>query len=112
MRAERLRGIPLAERTGAINLGQGFPDVDGPASMVAAAVDALQRGANQYPPGIGIPPLREAIARHQQRHYGLDLDPDTQVVVTTGCTANEAVERVVRAPHLARLPDMGTIVNF
>ncbi len=76
----------LAVRTGAINLGQGFPDVDGPASMVAAAVDALRGGANQYPPGIGIPPLREAIARHQQRHYGLDLDPDTQVVVTTGCT--------------------------
>jgi N-succinyldiaminopimelate aminotransferase len=75
----------LAVRTGAINLGQGFPDVDGPASMVAAAVDALRGGANQYPPGIGIASLRQAIARHQQRHYGLDLDPDTQVVVTTGC---------------------------
>jgi N-succinyldiaminopimelate aminotransferase len=95
MRAERLRGIPptifsemsrLAVRTGAMNLGQGFPDSDGPPSMVARAVDALEHGANQYPPGIGIPALREAIARHQRRHYGLDLDPNTQVVVTTGCT--------------------------
>ncbi len=95
MRAERIRGIPttifsemsaLAVRTGSINLGQGFPDADGPRSMIARAVRALETGANQYPPGIGIPALRQAIARHQQRHYGLSLDPDTQVVVTTGCT--------------------------
>jgi N-succinyldiaminopimelate aminotransferase len=76
----------LAVRTGSVNLGQGFPDADGPRSMVDGAVAALRGGRNQYPPGIGIPALREAIARHQQRHYGLDLDPDTEVVVTTGCT--------------------------
>lgn len=93
--AHRLDGIPptifstmsaLAIRTGAINLGQGFPDVDGPASTIARATEALRSGANQYAPGIGVPALREAIARHQQRHYGLSLDPDTEVVVTTGCT--------------------------
>ena len=76
----------LAVRTGAVNLGQGFPDVDGPPSVIAAAVLALEGGANQYAPGIGVPALRHAIARHQQRHYGLEVDPDSQVVVTTGCT--------------------------
>ena len=76
----------LAVRTGAVNLGQGFPDVDGPPEVIAAAVAALESGANQYAPGIGIPALRQAIARHQQRHYGIELDPDTEVVVTTGCT--------------------------
>jgi N-succinyldiaminopimelate aminotransferase len=76
----------LAVRTGAINLGQGFPDQDGPKSVVLRAVNALETGHNQYPPGVGKPELRQAIARHQQRHYGVDLDPDTQVVVTTGCT--------------------------
>jgi N-succinyldiaminopimelate aminotransferase len=76
----------LAVRTGAVNLGQGFPDVDGPPSVIAAAVQALEGGANQYAPGIGVPALRHAIARHQQRHYGLEVDPDSQVVVTTGCT--------------------------
>ena len=76
----------LAVRTGALNLGQGFPDVDGPPSVIAAAVEALQHGANQYAPGAGTGDLRAAVARHQQRHYGLDLDPDREVVVTTGCT--------------------------
>ncbi len=76
----------LAVRTGAINLGQGFPDVDGPASVIEAARAALENGANQYAPGLGIPSLRGAIARHQQRHYGLAVDPDREVVVTTGCT--------------------------
>jgi len=93
--AQRVRSIPptifsemsaLAVRTGAINLGQGFPDADGPPSVIASAVAALQGGANQYAPGIGVPALRQAIARHQLRHYGLDLDPDREVVVTTGCT--------------------------
>jgi N-succinyldiaminopimelate aminotransferase len=93
--AHRLDGIPptifttmsaLAVRTGAVNLGQGFPDADGPASVLEAARDAIAAGANQYAPGNGVPVLRQAIARHQQRHYGLDLDPDSQVVVTTGCT--------------------------
>lgn len=95
MPAQRLRDIPptifsemsaLALRTGSINLGQGFPDRDGPPSVIARAVAALEGGANQYAPGIGIPQLRHAIARHQQRHYGIELDPDTEVVVTTGCT--------------------------
>ncbi|TYL45389.1 pyridoxal phosphate-dependent aminotransferase [Nocardioides sp. BGMRC 2183] len=76
----------LAVRTGAINLGQGFPDADGPPEVVAAAVAALREGRNQYAPGIGIPALRTAIADHQRRHYGIDLDPDTQIAVTTGCT--------------------------
>lgn len=76
----------LAARTGAVNLGQGFPDTDGPAELLAAAADAVRHGPNQYAPGIGLPALRQAIARHQQRHYGLDPDPDTGVVVTTGCT--------------------------
>ncbi|GEP34608.1 aminotransferase [Nocardioides szechwanensis] len=93
--ARRLDGIPptifsqmsaLAVRTGSVNLGQGFPDVDGPPEVVARAVRALEEGANQYAPGIGVPALRQAIARHQQRHYGIELDPDSQVVVTTGCT--------------------------
>ena len=93
--ADRLSTIPptvfsefsaLAVRTGALNLGQGFPDVDGPPSVIAAAVEALESGANQYAPGKGIPALREAISRHQQRHYGLEPDPETEVIVTTGCT--------------------------
>nr|WP_231123963.1 pyridoxal phosphate-dependent aminotransferase [Nocardioides sambongensis] len=76
----------LAVRTGSVNLGQGFPDADGPAAVIAAAVDALRTGRNQYAPGTGVPELRTAIADHQRRHYGIDLDPDTQVTVTTGCT--------------------------
>ena len=94
-RARRLDGIgttiftemsALAVRTGAVNLGQGFPDRDGPPEVIARAVAALQGGANQYAPGPGVPALRQAIARHQQRHYGIELDPDSEVVVTTGCT--------------------------
>lgn len=93
--ASRLAGIgptiftemsTLAARTGAVNLGQGFPDVDGPPAVVERAVRALREGENQYAPGPGRPELREAIAAHQQRHYGIDLDPASQVVVTTGCT--------------------------
>ncbi len=80
----------LALRTGSVNLGQGFPDDDGPAELLAAARDAIDAGHNQYAPGIGVPPLREAIAVHQQRHYGIDLDPDREVVVTTGCTEGVA----------------------
>mgnify|MGYP001161915491 CR=1 FL=1 len=76
----------LAVRTGSLNLGQGFPDVDGPPEVIAEALAALEGGANQYAPGVGVPALRQAVARHQQRHYGLELDPDRQVVVTTGCT--------------------------
>ncbi|HEX6567538.1 MAG TPA: pyridoxal phosphate-dependent aminotransferase [Acidimicrobiales bacterium] len=76
----------LATRTGAINLGQGFPDYDGPAAVLDTAVAAIRSGHNQYPPGRGVPALREAIARHQRRFYGLGYDPDTEVLVTAGAT--------------------------
>jgi N-succinyldiaminopimelate aminotransferase len=76
----------LAVRTGAINLGQGFPDTDGPSEIADAAIDAIRAGHNQYPPGIGIPELRTAIAAHQQHWYGLDFDADTEVLVTAGAT--------------------------
>src|SRR5919107_2664391 len=76
----------LAAQTGAINLGQGFPDTDGPAEVLEAAVDAMRDGVNQYPPGPGIPALREAIAAHQKRFRGIELDPDGEVLVTTGAT--------------------------
>ncbi|MGH3448254.1 MAG: aminotransferase class I/II-fold pyridoxal phosphate-dependent enzyme, partial [Nocardioidaceae bacterium] len=76
----------LARRTGAINLGQGYPDDEGPAEIVEAAVEALRAGRNQYPPGIGIPELRTAVAEHQRRFYGISLDPDSEVIVSTGAT--------------------------
>jgi N-succinyldiaminopimelate aminotransferase len=76
----------LALETGAINLGQGFPDTDGPAEVKQAAVDAIEAGHNQYPPGIGVPVLRHAIAEHQQRFYGLTYDADAEVLVTAGAT--------------------------
>ncbi|MEU6641202.1 pyridoxal phosphate-dependent aminotransferase [Saccharomonospora sp. NPDC046836] len=75
----------LAARTDAVNLGQGFPDTDGPAGMLAAARDALFGGANQYPPGPGRPELRAAIARHRTR-YGTHYDPDIEILVTAGAT--------------------------
>ncbi len=93
--ARRLRSIPptifsemsaLALRTGSVNLGQGFPDQDGPASVVDAAVEALRSGRNQYAPGPGVPELRAAIAAHQARHYGIPLNPDGEVIVTAGAT--------------------------
>lgn len=103
--ARRLHGLgttifaemsALATRTGAVNLGQGFPDTDGPEAMLEAAVTALRSGEhNQYPPGPGIAPLRAAIAAHQQRFYGLELDPDTEVLVTAGAT--EAVAATLLA---------------
>ena len=77
----------LATATGSINLGQGFPDTDGPEEVREAAVRALREGhGNQYPPGPGIPELRQAIAEHQQRFHGLTYDPDTEVLVTAGAT--------------------------
>ena len=84
----------LALRTGAINLGQGFPDTDGPASLLSDAAANLQGGINQYPPGVGVPELRSAVAEHQRRFYGLDVDPDT-VLITTGAT--EAIASAVLA---------------
>ncbi len=85
----------LATATGALNLGQGFPDADGPAWVREAAVEAIRAGANQYPPGRGIPALRRAIADHQERHHGLMLDPETQVLVTAGAT--EAITAAILA---------------
>jgi N-succinyldiaminopimelate aminotransferase len=76
----------LALQTGAINLGQGFPDEDGPAEISAAAQAAIAAGANQYAPGKGILELREAVAVHQERFYGLTPDPQTEIIVTTGAT--------------------------
>jgi len=76
----------LAVRTGSINLGQGFPDTDGPLEVAEAAIAAIRAGHNQYPPGPGIPELRSAIAEHQRRFYGLDYDPDAEILVTAGAT--------------------------
>ncbi|MHC3000326.1 aminotransferase class I/II-fold pyridoxal phosphate-dependent enzyme [Microbacterium sp. HJ5] len=76
----------LAAETGAINLGQGFPDEDGPAEVLEAAREAIARGVNQYPPGRGIPDLLSAVAEHQRRFYGISLDPGTEVLVTAGAT--------------------------
>lgn len=76
----------LAARIGAVNLGQGFPDEDGPAAMLEAARTAITDGVNQYPPGPGILALREAIARQRKRHFGIDYDPETEVLVTVGAT--------------------------
>ncbi|MFI2377189.1 pyridoxal phosphate-dependent aminotransferase [Streptomyces sp. NPDC018964] len=77
----------LALRTGSINLGQGFPDTDGPEEVREAAVRALRDGrGNQYPPGPGVPELRTAVAAHQKHRYGLSYDPDTEVLVTAGAT--------------------------
>ncbi len=77
----------LAVRTGAINLGQGFPDTDGPEEVREAAVRALRDGrGNQYPPGPGVPELRTAVTEHQRRWYGLGFDPDTEVLITAGAT--------------------------
>ena len=76
----------LAARTGAINLGQGFPDEDGPAEVLEAARQAIADGVNQYPPGIGMPVLREAISAHQRRWYGLEVDAASEVLVTAGAT--------------------------
>ncbi len=101
---ERMRGFgetifaemsALAARTGAINLGQGFPDTDGPTSVAEAAIDAIRAGHNQYPPGIGIPELRQAVADHQRRFYDIDLDPDTEVLITAGAT--EAIAATILA---------------
>lgn len=86
----------LAEATGSVNLGQGFPDTDGPREIAQAAAAAILDGhGNQYPPGPGVPELRQAIAEHQRRFYGLGLDPDTEVLVTAGAT--EAVAAALLA---------------
>ena len=93
--ASRLRGFgasifaemtALAVSTGSVNLGQGFPDYDGPAEVLRIAQEQIAAGANQYPPGTGQPDLRAAICEHQKRFWGMDLDPDTDVLVTMGAT--------------------------
>jgi aspartate/methionine/tyrosine aminotransferase len=76
----------LAVQHGAINLGQGFPDYDGPSDVIHAAAAALLDGRNQYPPMTGLPELRNAVAHHNRRFYGLELNPDAEVVVTSGAT--------------------------
>ncbi|MBV5246536.1 pyridoxal phosphate-dependent aminotransferase [Mycolicibacterium sp. PAM1] len=76
----------LAAHVGAVNLGQGFPDEDGPPAMLKAAENAIADGVNQYPPGLGSAPLRQAIADQRRRRYGTVYDPDTEVLVTVGAT--------------------------
>jgi N-succinyldiaminopimelate aminotransferase len=83
----------LAARVGAVNLGQGFPDEDGPPAMLKTAENAIAEGVNQYPPGLGIAPLREAIAAQRLRHFGIEYDADTEVLVTVGAT--EAIAAAV-----------------
>ncbi|MFM9878040.1 MAG: aminotransferase class I/II-fold pyridoxal phosphate-dependent enzyme [Rhodoglobus sp.] len=96
----------LATSTGAINLGQGFPDEDGPTEVLEAAREAISAGLNQYPPGTGMPVLREAIAAHQKRFYGIEVDAATHVLVTAGAT--EAI-----AATLLALTDTGDeVVTF
>jgi N-succinyldiaminopimelate aminotransferase len=93
--------------TGAINLGQGFPDVDGPREIAQAAADAIMTGkGNQYPPGPGIPELRKAVAEHQRRFYGLDYDPDTEVLITAGAT------EAIAAALLALLEPGDEVIAF
>ncbi len=83
----------LAARIGAVNLGQGFPDEDGPPAMLKAAQDAIAEGFNQYPPGMGVAALRQGVAAQRKRHFGIDYDPDTEVLVTVGAT--EAIAAAV-----------------
>jgi N-succinyldiaminopimelate aminotransferase len=86
-----------AAATGSVNLGQGFPDVDGPPAIARKAAEAVLAGhGNQYPPATGIPELRQAVARHQRRFYGLGYDPDTEVLITAGAT--EAIAAALLAP--------------
>ncbi|MFD5231339.1 pyridoxal phosphate-dependent aminotransferase [Streptomyces qaidamensis] len=97
----------LALSTGAINLGQGFPDTDGPEEIREAAVRALRDGrGNQYPPGPGVPELRTAVTAHQQRRYGLSYDPDTEVLVTAGAT------EAIAAALLALLEPGDEVIAF
>ena len=76
----------LALATGSLNLGQGFPDTDGPPELAQIAADAIMAGRNQYPPSQGVPELRAAIAAHQKSWYGLTFSPEDEVMVTTGAT--------------------------
>ncbi len=96
-----------AVATNSVNLGQGFPDVDGPPVIAKAAADAVMAGkGNQYPPATGIPELRNAVARHQQRFYGLSYDPDTEVLITAGAT------EAIAAALLALLEPGDEVIAF
>jgi N-succinyldiaminopimelate aminotransferase len=96
-----------AVATGSVNLGQGFPDVDGPRAIARAAADAVLAGkGNQYPPATGIPELRQAVAVHQQRFYGLGYDPDTEVLITAGAT------EAIAAALLALLEPGDEVIAF
>ncbi|MGP5380887.1 aminotransferase class I/II-fold pyridoxal phosphate-dependent enzyme [Glutamicibacter arilaitensis] len=96
----------LANKHKAINLGQGFPDTEGPNEIRQLAIEAIQYGANQYAPGSGIPELRQAIAAHQEHFYAISIDPDAQVVVTTGAT------EAIAASLLAFLEPGDEVVTF
>ena len=96
----------LAARTGAINLGQGFPDEDGPSELLEAARQAITDGVNQYPPGRGQPVLLAAIARHQHRFYGLNLNPESEILVTAGAT------EALAATILALIEQGDEVVTF
>ncbi len=93
--------------TNSVNLGQGFPDVDGPSAIARAAADAVLAGhGNQYPPAVGIPELRRAVAEHQRRFYGLGYDPDTEVLITAGAT------EAIAASLLALLEPGDEVIAF
>jgi len=96
----------LAAATGAVNLGQGFPDTDGPEEIAEAAVAAIRAGVNQYPPGTGLPELRAAVSEHQRHRYGLDYDPADEVLVTFGAT------EALAASCLALLAPGDEVVTF
>jgi N-succinyldiaminopimelate aminotransferase len=96
----------LAERTGAINLGQGFPDTDGPSEIAEAAITAIRAGQNQYPPGLGVPELRRAVSEHQRRFYALEYDPETEILVTAGAT------EAIAASLLALCDEGDEVVTF
>jgi N-succinyldiaminopimelate aminotransferase len=96
-----------AVATGSVNLGQGFPDVDGPAGIARRAAEAVLAGhGNQYPPATGIPELRGAVAGHQRRFYGLDYDPDSEVLITAGAT------EAIAAALLALLEPGDEVIAF
>jgi N-succinyldiaminopimelate aminotransferase len=96
-----------AVATGSVNLGQGFPDVDGPPPIARRAAEAVLAGqGNQYPPATGIPELRQAVARHQQRFYGLGYDQDTEVLITAGAT------EAIAAALLALLEPGDEVIAF
>jgi N-succinyldiaminopimelate aminotransferase len=96
----------LAVATGSINLGQGFPDEDGPQEVLEAAVTAIRQGHNQYPPGIGVPELRHAVTAHEAAWYDLRYDPDTEVLVTAGAT------EAIAAALLALVEPGSDVVTF